>query len=253
MYFFGKARSVSQVVFPVFFMYPGSFGKAESIEHNLFYRAVNLYHVFFEFSVVTLAIAPENPGLSVVINKYSRVDASPTVCTGKTIGVGQQWFTQSILVRPFRTICYCHAYTRCISTHVKVELPITLRHMTRISLTGTPLEIGPVQRDRMFLEVFHVCGGKHTPIVHDVAILITCSIFSGKQPQGIFSYHNCRIGRIFMGNNRVALNSPFKMGLLPFGRIFGIGFLCRHGDDNPCHRQPNKKSTKHNLIVYHRK
>ena len=74
-------------------MHPRSLGKWKLCTNvDTLDVAINLNHIVFELSYVALSVAPYNIRCIIVIDKDSRVDASPTMLRVEAIVIGEQWF-----------------------------------------------------------------------------------------------------------------------------------------------------------------
>ena len=183
--------SVRQVVMTVLFPDPGTFLVILGFGRFFDDFAGGGNHVFVQFDVVQVGVAPVQVSLTIVIDEGRRINVVPDV-----VGVDQP-FTQGILEGTVRTIGYQNTDTTPVNGAVEVKLAVALDALNSpgaIILSG-PLEILQGSYGAVFCPVDHVGRGVQKPIQHLESLGVVL-VVRGVQVNGVVVYHGGRIGRV---------------------------------------------------------
>ena len=132
-YFFRPSAGVCQIIFSFVLMNPRCFREIHilsgilDIHHTN--RTVYFNHILLQLGIIANLVAPEYPGLPVIVNKHGRVYAHPPMCGPRTILVGEQWFAERILEGATRIVRHRHTYSRTVRTGIEIVFSIAFRHV----------------------------------------------------------------------------------------------------------------------------
>ena len=126
-------------------MNPGSFRKARKVERNN--RAVQLYHILFQFGKIALTVTPTQVSLSVIINKDGGIYIIPVAfaAVGRHI-ISDEGGTAGIDKRACRRIGYGYTdrLTRngfMLYRHIPIKFTVALYYLTCPSFTLCPRKV----------------------------------------------------------------------------------------------------------------
>ena len=210
---FGTAGgSKSQVIMSVALVEPGAFLIVLYLRkfHNVA-RIRN--HILVELYIIRIRISPVHISLTVIIDKYTRVDIVPMFL------LPNQWFSNRIFERSVRRIAHQYADAMTVNRAIHVPLSVAVYHTDSPSavIAFIPL-IKVLQRsDRTtVLPIHHIGRSIEQPVLHlkafGIVLVVTCVKINR-----IIINQRCWVGRIFSLNN----------GHIQFGPLT-IGILCHH-------------------------
>lgn len=203
VYPFGHVGRIRQVVFSVVLVYPGCFLEGESVEVYRHDFPFGLCHVPLQPHGVAFPVAPEEPGLPVVVYEDRGVDAYPVVVCPRAVGRSQQRLAQRVLIGPLRPVGHGHSDARPVRADVEIVFAVPLDGLCGIGPSApVPSEVGQPEWGGMLRPVPHVRGGKQAPVLQvpgGIGVVVR-----GKQPQRVPYDHRGRVGRVAVADNRVA-------------------------------------------------
>ena len=163
--------------------------------------AIERNHVFLEFGIIKLRVAPIEVSLSVVVNPYGRIDVVP-VRPRKVLAV------QSILERAFGPVGHGHVDGATTAGrfhgHVVVVLAVTAHHLRRpvTVLLGISAKVLVCKDERATVgPVHHIGRAGNAPTVHgkEVAAFVVASVHADR----ITEHDRSRVRRIIGLDNRI--------------------------------------------------
>ena len=160
-----RALGIKILVFRLFvaFRHVGGTKALDGLIHRL-HLASQRYHIAIQFGVVDLRIAPEDPGLSVVVDHHRRIDVIP-------LAVLIQRFADGIAKRTRRRVGHSHTDSHATrDLRVGTDIPIVLA-VALDGLRGPCTIIGPLKgiqthQRTMIGPVHHVTRRVAAPLVH---------------------------------------------------------------------------------------
>ena len=157
-------------------------------------RGVNAHHVLVQLGIPAAVVAPEEVGLSVVVDKDGRVDIPPVARDERT--------TDGVNPRSFGTVGNSHTdavqvSNRVLSSHIPIPFAIALYCLTcpRIVALLSPLECGCREDDAVVLPVLHVLGGENLPVGH-AEVGGSVEVVTSEDIERLSAHHRSRVGRI---------------------------------------------------------
>ena len=148
------------------------------------------YHVFIQFKVVTLGVAPHQPCLTVVVNEYGGVNMVPRT-------VLKQRFSNGITERSRRTVAngYTDGHTvrnPGMGTDIPIKLAVPLHALACPCSVVGPRKTFQSEGRTVILPVDHILGGIHTPLLHPEEIGIVF-VMTGVNVHGTVMNHRSRV------------------------------------------------------------
>ena len=142
---------------------------------DLLHLAVEREHVAVQTGVIDGGIAPEEPGLPVVLNEYRGVNVIPAA-------VVEERFAEGIAERPCGRVGHGHADGHAVGqlgvgTDVPIELAVALNALGCPGTVVGPAEAVETEQRAVVGPVHHVAAGIGTPFVHpeEIGIVLVVS------------------------------------------------------------------------------
>ena len=118
-----RTIGVRHVVFTVPFMYPYGFKKILSPLNDMHLTIVG-DHIFVEFYATNGILSCEKISLSIIVNKYTRVNKVTVADYSRTV-YRKQWFPDRIRKRTLRILAYRHSDMLLVGRVVEVVFPVS--------------------------------------------------------------------------------------------------------------------------------
>ena len=148
------------------------------------------YHVFIQFQVIALGVAPHQPCLTVVVNEYGGVNMVPRT-------VLKQRFSNGITERTCRTVAngYTDGHTvrnPGVGTDIPIKLSVPLHALACPCSVVGPREILKCQRRSVVSPVHHVLRTIDAPFLHPEEVGIVF-IMTSVNVHGTVMNHRSRV------------------------------------------------------------
>ena len=190
-------RGKSQVIMAVTLIKPRPF--LIGFQFADFHNAPRIgNHVFIEFHVIKVGVAPIHVSLPVVIDEYRRVD----IITNSFLPY--QRLADRVLKRTIRRIGYQYPYAITLNSTIHVEFAVPLHHLhgpSPILLFPPRKSLGCGYRS-MVSPIHHVGRSIKLPVEHLKTVCVIL-IMSRIKEYSVIVNHGSRIGRIFGLDNRI--------------------------------------------------
>lgn len=210
----GKSCGKGEIVFPIPFVHPWGFGVVASRDVDAEDGAFGFHHVAFQLDGITLAVTPEKPGLSIVVDEHGGVDTYPRMGGSCTIGIGQQRTTDGIVEGSFRSVGHGHTNARTVGADVEIVFSVALDALPGIGGSATvPFEVAYAERGGVFRPMGEVGGGEDFPVLQFVVGLSAGLVVAGVKPKGVAFDHRGGVAGEEVRDERISVGLEMAKGV----------------------------------------
>ena len=169
---------IGQIIFAIVFVNPRSLVEIHQSLHGL-HRAVYLHHVVLQPAALARAApAVVNISLSVVVHKHARVDEGIHSFDVALHGeVGSRFLARGHPDFPTSVPIGLAGMGKI--EIVRTVLISTVRRPHEAALLASPRHLRGAEDFSMVCPMYHVVGGKHMILVHQVATARRCDVMGG--------------------------------------------------------------------------
>lgn len=198
--------------------------------------AFGFHHVAFQLDGITLAVTPEKPGLSIVVDEHGGVDTYPRMGGSCTIGIGQQRTTDGIVEGAFRSVGHGHTNARTVGADVEIVFSVALDALPGIGGSATvPFEVAYAERGGVFRPMGEVGGGEDFPVLQLVVGLSAGLVVAGVKPKGVAFDHRGGVAGEEVRDERISVG-------LEMAKVIGFCGLPEEGEGKGQRKQGAKQT-----------